>query len=900
MQLTLKRKILFSLLLVGILPFLAIAFEATFTAEKTIEQQTINQLEAARDTKKASIERYYQTVEKQIKVVANNNMNQKAMRYFMRSYPSYVDENGFKNTFAERKAAVQDYWQSQFGAEYQKQNGQPFDMQKFDQLSKQAVDLQYSFIANNAKPLGSKNELVRLGGPSRYAADHKTFQKWYDQYVSEFGYYDLFLVDLEGIVVYSVFKELDYATSLETGPWKDSGLANAYNKAKNLKQGEVYFTDLSLYQPSYNTPASFATTPIFYKGKRMGTLVFQMPLDKVTEIMSGRSGMGETGETYLVGADQLMRSDSYLDPVNHSVVNSFRYPEKGKVATEASLAAISGETATQVIQDYNDNPVVSSYAPVNLGGHTWAILAEKDVSEAYASIYDLEMTVLLFGSVIVLIIIGFGIWLSNSISAPVVQLADKMNEVSQSFDFSSKCEITSQDELGSASMAFNNLLNSTHGAMAEVNQAMQNIAQGRFDSRITANLVGDLSTLKEGVNASAQSVDVTMQALTEVMDAISQGNFKVRMSNQVEGEFKQRVDNAMISMDQALAEIGSVIEKLSLGEFDGRIEAQLSGQFAELKEQINGSLGQLDDAMTEINQVIIAQSNSDLTQSIAGNYHGQLDSLKQSINQSGDNLNAVISGVVEVAESVSTSSQEVASGSMDLNDRTQNQAASLEETAASMEELTSTIQHNAEHATEADALAGQAKTQTESGLLLMEESVEAIGRIHESSTKIEEIISLIDSIAFQTNLLALNASVEAARAGEHGRGFAVVASEVRNLAGKSADAAKDIKDLIENSVATIEDGTSKIQRSGDALNDINESIIRVSNIISEISSASDEQRRGVEQVNSAVTSIDQTTQQNAALVEETTAASESLRHESDRLKESVAQFRLKGGVNRLS
>lgn len=894
MNLTLKRKVLFSLLLVGILPFLAIGLESTLTAEKIIEKETFGKLEAVRDIKKVAIEQYFQGVESQIRVLADNNMNKKAMRFFRLSFPNYAAEAELKSTQEQRQQAVLDYWSSQFGVEYKKQNQQAFDAKLFAQLSTKAIDLQYAFIAENPKPLGSKNDFIDVSDNSRYVADHKKFHPWYNNFVTEFGYYDLFLIDEEGQVVYSVFKELDFASSLVSGPWKDSGLAKAYQQGRTLKKGEVIFTDLTLYKPSYNAPAAFAITPVYHRGKRIGSLALQMPLDKITSIMAERSGMGETGETYLVGSDQLMRSDSYLDPDNHSVISSFRHPETGSVNTEASKAAINGQTGIQVIIDYNGNPVVSAYAPISVGGQQWAILAEKDVAEVYASIYDLEITVLVFGLVIVVIVIGFGWWLSNSISRPVINLAAKMNEVSQTFDFNSKCKIESEDEIGSASKAFNNLLQNTHQAMSEVNQTMEGIARGEFSRRVHSDLVGDLASLKLGVNSSAESVDVTMQALGDVMDAISRGDFKVRMSPQVEGEFKSRVDQAMVTMDQALSEIGSVIGMLSQGEFGGRIQSDLSGQFDELKQQVNASLKQLDEAIGEINTVVVAQSNSDLTLSVKGEYSGQLDSLKQSINQSGDNLNSVISNVVNVAKSVSVSSQEVASGSMDLNDRTQDQAASLEETAASMEELTSTIKQNASHAGEADELARQATQKTQSGLELMDESVAAITRIHESSSKIEEIIGLIDSIAFQTNLLALNAAVEAARAGEHGRGFAVVAGEVRTLAGKSADAAKDIKGLIENSVATIEAGTSKIERSGEALSDINQSIKRVSEIISEISIASAEQQKGVEQVNQAVVSIDQTTQQNAALVEETTAASESLKHEGQNLSDSVSSFHLRG------
>ena len=188
MKFTLKRKILLILLLVGILPFLVIAIQATITAEKSIEEQTFNQLEAVRDIKKSSIERYFKTIEQQAKVVASSSMSQQAVSLFSESYFSFPEQQFDSEGFAKIKQSVKDYWQNQFGAEYQKQNKQEFDIKAFDELSKEAIYLQYAFISNNSHPLGSKNGLTNLDGSSRYAADHKRFHDWYNSFVSEFGY----------------------------------------------------------------------------------------------------------------------------------------------------------------------------------------------------------------------------------------------------------------------------------------------------------------------------------------------------------------------------------------------------------------------------------------------------------------------------------------------------------------------------------------------------------------------------------------------------------------------------------------------------------------------------------------------------------------------------------------
>jgi methyl-accepting chemotaxis protein len=232
---------------------------------------------------------------------------------------------------------------------------------------------------------------------------------------------------------------------------------------------------------------------------------------------------------------------------------------------------------------------------------------------------------------------------------------------------------------------------------------------------------------------------------------------------------------------------------------------------------------------------------------------------------------------------------------MDLSQRTEEQASSLEETASSMEELTSTVRQNADNARQANQLAKTASEVAEQGGAIVSQVVDTMGTINDSSRKIYDIISVIDGIAFQTNILALNAAVEAARAGEQGRGFAVVASEVRNLAQRSAAAAKEIKELIGNSVDQVDIGSKLVQQAGSTMDDVVASVRRVTDIMGEITSASAEQSVGIDQVNTAITQMDQVTQQNAALVEEAAAAAASMQDQAERLAEVASSFRLEDG-----
>lgn len=306
---------------------------------------------------------------------------------------------------------------------------------------------------------------------------------------------------------------------------------------------------------------------------------------------------------------------------------------------------------------------------------------------------------------------------------------------------------------------------------------------------------------------------------------------------------------------------------------------------------------QLEACMNEATQSLTALAHGDLTHSMRGSYEGELEKIKESINTALANLTQTMSAVRSAVEAVTSGSEEITKGNEDLSERTSEQASALEETAASMEEMTSTVKQNADNAKQADQLAIAARETADKGGAVTQRAVDAMGEINKSSKKIADIITVIDEIAFQTNLLALNAAVEAARAGEHGRGFAVVAAEVRNLAQRSATAAKEIKGLINESIQRVSDGTELVNQSGKTLDEIVSSVKRVSDIIAEISAASQEQASGLDQVNKAIMSMDESTQQNAALVEETTSSAQSMKEQAKDLMQQVETFKFAQSEN---
>jgi methyl-accepting chemotaxis protein len=344
---------------------------------------------------------------------------------------------------------------------------------------------------------------------------------------------------------------------------------------------------------------------------------------------------------------------------------------------------------------------------------------------------------------------------------------------------------------------------------------------------------------------------------------------------------------------QAVEQTKEVVSAARIGDLDRRIPLDgKTGAVRDLCEDVNRLVANMGDVIGDVGRVFGALAEGDLTQTIDAEYQGAFQRIKEDSNRSVKQLAQSVNQIKSATDTINSASREIATGNNDLSSRTEQQAASLEETASSMEELTSTVRQNAENAKQANQLAIGASDIAVKGGTVVGQVVTTMAAINESSKKIVDIISVIDGIAFQTNILALNAAVEAARAGEQGRGFAVVAAEVRSLAQRSAAAAKEIKTLIGDSVDKVDNGSKLVEQAGRTMDEIVTSVKRVTDIMAEITAASQEQSLGIEQVNQTITQMDEVTQQNAALVEEASAAARSLEEQAGGLARSVAQFRL--------
>lgn len=566
-----------------------------------IERKVSDNLQSQRQIKRSEIEHYIDQLRKLLVSQAQSGWLKEAA----------VD---FRGAFVERVELVSDddfsglqqYYQQEFSKKYEQANGVPADLDViWGGLSRSAKVLQKSYISDNSHPLGGKDALDYSTDATRYDQVHQKYHATLRGLLTAFELYDVFIVEpTNGVVVYSTYKELDFATSLNQGPYKKSGLAEAYRRGKDLSDGENALIDFSSYGPSYQAAAAFVSAPIYEGTNLLGVLVFQMPLDRINGLMTyggqwKQSGLGASGETYLLGGDQLLRSASRFqteDPngftqglkrqgADSSLVNYFERGGSaiGKLAidTESARMALEGKQGVVTQKDYRGEWVVSAFGPLDIAGVDWVILSEQDVAEAFAAVEALKGEVAFWASLIcalcVLVATAIGWLIARGVALPIEAISNQVQEISSQQNLASEVPEMGDHELRSLANAINTLI-----------------------QRLRVN-VGAIQDTAEGVRRSAVSLNDSM---TEVMAAISDQNDRCHQQASAATEMEQTVQEVAKNAALTAEKTGSAAEIAD--STDGLIASSVSG-FNELSAEISGvteTVESVDRGTKEIGSVL--------------------------------------------------------------------------------------------------------------------------------------------------------------------------------------------------------------------------------------------------------------------------------------------------------
>lgn len=871
--------------------------------------------------------------------------------------------------------------------------------------------LQKRYIQENPFPVGQRQMMDTHSDISEYHELHADYHPGFRDLLEKRGYYDIFLIDTAGNIVYTVFKENDFATNLEAGRWSDSGLARAFKKAMQAGGAQVVYEDFAAYGPSADAPAAFLATQIRdASGTVLGVLAYQLPVGRLNAVMTEELGLGDTGEVILVNSDGLRISESRFDGDE-----VFWTPVE---RTEAITRALEGEKGVvPVTVNQAGVPAVATYDMINFLGTQWGIVAEETAAELFAPIEAMKRDLIVQMLITIAISIGLGTALAIWITRPISMVGVAMTKIAgHRFDVDIAGE-KRKDEIGDISRIladFRDKLADSEktarhaafqsAAFKESAVAMTIVDSGfviRYQNPAATDLFTSLlpELRKQWPDFDPESLVGTsieeFHKRTGHQNTLSQnpsslplqsdldfGNFKVALT--VNGIFE---DGDLLGYVQEWQEVSE--ERLNAGILTSIRERQIiaeynvSGTLTKANEQFfdcfgfatdasvnfgatatdshlsktqwaellaggfisgrferrgaNGQTVWLDTAISpvldrsgkpfkiveiatdvteiererqeaqahrqateaaqelvvsELGRGLSALSDGDLTQEIGTPFPAEYDKLRTDFNATVSKLHNAIGNLADVSSNIHNGASEITRAADDLSRRTESQAATLEQTAAALEELTASVQSATDTTDEADSVARAAcEGATASGEIVLK-AQSAMKQIKTSSDTISQITSLIEDIAFQTNLLALNAGVEAARAGESGRGFAVVAAEVRALAQRSSKAANEIKGLILQSSDQVSSGVDLVSQTSDALHGIVDNVTNISALVANIAVSAKEQAIGLNEINLGVTQLDQVTQQNAAMVEQSTAASHGMQAESEKLSDMMTVFNL--------
>lgn len=717
-MLSIRTKLVILGTLLTLIPTLSVSYfvssSALEHAASSLQSEAESKLTAVRESTAHSIHSYFNFINDQIITFSNNNATKQAMIDFSNAYQE-VDKNIDNISNSAHKDSVINYYGNHYDKKFKHLNSdQSSNPQTLvNALNNTSIFMQYQYISNNPAALGEKDQMVRANQNSSYNKWHEIYHPSINQYQQQFGYYDIFLVDPEtGVIVYSVFKELDFATSLKTGSYANSGIGIAYKEALKLNKGESHLTDFKPYAPSYNGAASFISSPIYQDDKLLGIAIFQMPIDKINAVMThdhewAQVGLGNSGETYLIGDDFTMRSDGrflienkndYLKLMGQinlpqSIINEIglRNSTIGlqPVKTKGTKEATNGITGFDIFPDYRGVNVLSAYKPLDILGLNWAVMSEIDEEEAFSSISILKASIINNAIIIATIamIIGASLgWLfANILTRPLTYITTMVDDIaSHDGDFTRRININGNDEISDLSTKINIFIEHVDEMLSELLKTLVRLVpisqeQSEFNDKLT-NSLSQQKAQADIVNSclleATEATSTVNEELLGINSATEQGNQAVHESEESIITVSENINNLSTTMENALTAltqlekdtdnistivdvINSISEQTNLLALNAAIEAARAGEagrgFAVVASEVRDLAQKTKRSTQEVASMIdTIQSSTKAVAKLMNNGQENINMSSQQMDETNTKLTNLKSAMGLIVERVNT------------------------------------------------------------------------------------------------------------------------------------------------------------------------------------------------------------------------------------------------------